>query len=255
MKKNKGKIVIGVLGAVAIVVVLVALMTVKPSPAVASQEETGNGAPSGWHFTLNILGKDWEGKDPVGCGEGHRIFVKLGDPPSTGKAPKTTRIYLSEGPEFRVLDCDGTDGRAEFQLPDPNGGNDRCTAYSVFVRALGKPGGKAVMTTCASDPCTGEEICSEESVVIERTKGGKSKFVNVSKELLTICAYVCLERDPNTGECIEGDWMRLYLFDPLLEDYLWKYNNNGLRHAQLRFYLKETCYTTEEWDCKGPAPG
>lgn len=226
------------------VVLAVALMATGVGVALASQDVTGNGAPSGPHFNLNIIGKDKE-MGITECGNGHRIFVPLGDENNK----KTARIYLIEGDEFAVLDCDGTDGKASFQLPDPDPGDgSMCTAYSVYVRPLGKPNGKAKITTCATDPLTDEELCSVESVNLERTKG-KQKFVNVSKELLTICAEVCVEVDPDTGACIAWEWMRLYLFDPILQDYLWKYDNNGLKLCQMRFYPQETCYDEAGWAC------
>ena len=42
---------------------------------------------------------------------------------------------LDEAGSFAVLDKNGTDGRAEFQMPAPVGG----TAYAVYARALGTP--------------------------------------------------------------------------------------------------------------------
>src|ERR1051326_8757367 len=97
----------------------------------AAQAVTGNGSPSGAHYNLNIIGVP-KGKTADMTGDnGHRIFVSL-----TGK----TNILLSQG-DFQVLDANGTDGSASFQLPNPDPDNDGVTVYSVFARALGKPGG------------------------------------------------------------------------------------------------------------------
>lgn len=200
----------------------------------------GNGAPSGPHYNLNLIGVDNPKNANIGCGEGHRIFMGLGK-----NGTSTTRIYLTEAPDattFDVIDCDGTDGSAAFMLPDPDpedGSN--CTLYSVYIRALGTPKGHAVMTTCATDPLTNEEVCSVETIQLQHTKGASPKFVNVSKELLTMCVYVCTELDPISGECIAWEWKRVYLFDEELQDYLWKIDNDGLKLAQLRFYLEPTC--------------
>jgi hypothetical protein len=80
---------------------------------------------------------------------GHRIFVPL-----SGKA----KIELKEGLDFAVLDANGTDGPAQFQLPNPGldpylvgdtAGKDTVSDYSVYVRPLGKPDGWATITTCA----------------------------------------------------------------------------------------------------------
>ena len=195
----------------------------------------GNDLPSGPHYNLNLIGME-KGKNPnMGCGEGHRIFVQL------DKSERvTTRILLEEG-DFAVIDCDGTDGEAKFQLPNPDPDGDGVTAYSVFIRLRGKPGGDIRMDTCATDPLTGEEVCSDYKVIEVRETGkGKNKFINVSKELLYIYAWVCVDYDEVNEICLEDEYMRVPLFSDLLEDYLWQYNNNGVKIAQLRFYEVET---------------
>ncbi|MBI4396538.1 MAG: hypothetical protein HY548_05550 [Elusimicrobia bacterium] len=177
----------------------------------------GSGAPSGPHYNLNIIGVP---KDKTATMEsGHRIFVPL---------EGNTQIMLAQG-EFEVLDGNGTDGRAEFQLPNPDPDNTGTTSYSVYARALGKPGGQSETTTCATDPATGETYCSVESMVQVRGKG-KSSFTNVSKELLTVYADV-------DGD---GKLDRMSLFDPALENYYWEYDNNGMKIVQLRFYQQST---------------
>lgn len=147
--------------------------------------------------------------------QGHRIFVPL-----MGK----TKILLSEG-DFQVLDANGTDGSASFRLPSPDPDGDGITSYSVFARALGKPGGSARIVTCATDPVTMEEVCSTLSYIAVRNSG-KSSFTNVSAELLFI--YADLDGD--------GRDERYSLFDDRLQDYFWEYDNTGLKLLQLRFY-------------------
>jgi hypothetical protein len=176
----------------------------------------GNGAPKGAHYNLNIIGVPKSKTASMDGNNGHRIFVPL-----QGK----TKILLSEGPDFKVLDANGTDGSAKFQLPNPDPDNDGVTAYSVFARSLGKPGGSAQITACAIDPDTLEEVCSTESLLMVREKGG-AKFVNVSAELLYV--YADLDGD--------GRIERMPLFDDRLENYFWSYDNRGLKLLQLRFY-------------------
>lgn len=178
-----------------------------------------NGAPSGAHFNLNLIGVPKSKSADMSGNNGHRIFVAL-----TGKS----KIMLSEGP-FAVLDANGTDGSASFQLPSPDPENDGVTEYSVFTRALGKPGGSSTMTTCATDPVSGDEFCSIYSTVSVRTKG-KSTFTNVSRELLY--AFVDLDGD--------GSVERYPLFDDGLIDYYWDYDNAGLKLLQMRFYAIPT---------------
>jgi hypothetical protein len=181
----------------------------------AAKKAVGNGSPSGAHFNLNIIGMAKDKSADMSGNNGHRIFVAL---------VGNTKIMLKEG-SFQVLDANGTDGRAEFQLPNPDPENDGVTEYSVFARALGKPGGSSTTTTCATDLATGEEYCSIYSVVLVRTKG-KSSFSNVSRELLYV--YADIDGD--------GSVERLPLFDEALDEYFWSYDNRGLRLAQLRFY-------------------
>ena len=180
-----------------------------------SQANASNGAPSGAHYNLNIIGVP-KGKSAAMTGNmGHRIFVPL-----NGK----TKIMLSQG-SFQVLDANGTDGQAAFQLPNPDADNDGQTTYSVFARALGKPGGSARIETCATDPLTMEEVCSTLNYVAVREKG-KSSFTNVTSALLYI--YADLDGD--------GTDERYPLFDDRLQDYFWSYDNSGLKLLQLRFY-------------------
>lgn len=181
----------------------------------------GNGAPSGAHYNLNIIGVSNPKTADMTNSDGHRIFVNL---------EGNTKIGLAEGSEFKVLDANGTDGNgAKFQLPNPDPNNTGVTSYSVYARALGKPNGSANMTTCAQwlNPETGiyEELCSLAVLQVERTKG-QQKFENVSKELLYI--YVDLNGD--------GIAERYNIFADELQDYFWSYDNNGLKLLQLRFY-------------------
>lgn len=206
--------------------------TPTPSPSLGVAR-TGNGAPSGAHYTLNIIGME-KGKTADMTGDnGRRMFVSLGQ----RDGAVSTRINLTMG-DFGVIDANGTDGVASFSLPHPDPDGDGVTAYSVYVRALGKPGGKATMQTCYDDAQTGETWCAVdyvggvEPITIERTKGGVAKFENVSKDLLYV--DVCTSYDTETGECTA--WDQLPLFSDELDAYFWQYDNEGLRLAQLRFY-------------------
>ncbi len=75
--------------------------------AAAQKASTGNGAPSGPHFNLNIIGVSHD-KNPNmnGNGSGNVIFVDLGT--RTGDAV-TTKILLSQAADgvFDVLDKNG----------------------------------------------------------------------------------------------------------------------------------------------------
>ncbi len=202
----------------AVVAVAIGLLfTVKTKAAAIA----GNGAPNGAHYNLNIIGVSKEigvSKDKAALmdsNSGHRIFVPL-----YGKI----KVNLLPGTDFAVLDANGTDGNgATFSLPNPDPDNDGVTSYTVWARALGKPGGTSTTTPCAYTD--GVEYCSTSNVVLVREKG-KSSFTNVTSQLL----YVYVDLD---GDGVEE---RYPLFDPALQDYFWSYDNNGMKLAQFRFY-------------------
>ena len=236
--------------------------------AVPANAQTGNGAPSGPHYNLNIIGID---KDKVKTStmtgsDRHTIFVQLG---TTGAPnPKTSYIYLVPGADFQVCDgnsfdpaydCSGTQFKsvgAVFSLPcntnisAPTAGDvnllEACdptdnipdASYAVFARGLGKPGKNgtdpyAVMTTCATDLVTNEIVCSTENTLDVGAlvrKTGKTVFKDVTKELTSL--MVCVV-DPIT---LVETCTRYALFDNDFMDFFWQYDNFGLKLAQLRFY-------------------
>lgn len=188
---------------------------------------TGNGAPSGFHYTLNIIGVSKNKNANMDSGSGSVIFVDLGT--KTGTAV-TTRILLSQSTDgtFAVLDKNGTDGEASYQLPTPG-------TYTVWARPLGKPEGFATLTTCAEDVtgngATTDEVCSTANEVFVRGTG-KSSFRNVTTNLTTI--FIDPIEDAAAVTACGGTTVSL--FDPCLEGYFWKYDNNGLKLLQIRFY-------------------
>jgi hypothetical protein len=216
---------------------------------------------TGAHETLNIIGvqkiKSAE-MDAVESdhGVGSVIFVNLNGP---------SKICLVEGDEFAVLDKNGTDGDgATFQMEDPDldpyiigdeDGADTMSAYSIYVRPLGKPEGWAKITTCADvvlselEEFLGNDdiavlndaglfggICSIESVPVEVTTRhkGKSTFANVTAELTTIVLEVAIYDD--LGVLIDTIYVRVPIFDDILENEYWQYENHGLKLLQVRIY-------------------
>lgn len=191
----------------------------SPDAALASVASTGNGAPSGAHYNLNIIGVPQDKSPDFSGGNGGRIFVDL---------VGSTKINLTMG-DFQVLDANGTDGVAAFQLPNPDDGSGQL-AYSVWVRALGTPGGSATMTSCFTELSTATTWCNSGSLVVSLNRlAGGSKFVDVSKQLLQVCANV--STDP-----LVTDLQLVPLFSSLGTDYFWQYDNTGLKLAQMRFY-------------------
>ena len=200
-----------------------AAMTVTAA-AAAQKASTGNGAPSGSHFNLNIIGVAHDKSPNMNKGSGDVIFVGLG----TSSDAVTTKILLSQtaDSEFAVLDKNGTDGEASFALPLPG-------SYTVWARALGTPGGQSKIATCATfiDPTTFTStiLCSTDNAVFVRGKG-KSSFRDVTSALTTITLV------PGSPAELACATPTVSLFAPCLQDFLWQYDNNGLRLLQVRFY-------------------
>jgi hypothetical protein len=238
------------------IVLLALLATLVASPALA---QTGNGAPNGPHYNLNIIGIDPEKAKKVDMTDSnrHTIFVKLGVRKQDGTGAVETKIYLGASDDFVVCDGNGFDEAhdctgtlvsqslygAVFGLPcntnlsDPDGAGpgtlvpcdvNETAAYQVWARALGSPKGnpQSTTTTCATDPSDNSLVCSTEHMVLVRERGTRSVFKEYTNELTSILAD------------IDGDGIadRVSLFAGGLVDWYWNYVNEGVRLAQIRFY-------------------
>ena len=213
--------------AVAILATLSGVTVAAKSPEV---QDNSNGAPSGAHFNLNVIGwaqsdqnngDEWNGNDL--SGNGHRIFIPLKttwnkDPKTTTDEPnepgvsgttvgpqKGVKIKVQWDTNFAVIDCDATDGEAILQMPE--GG------FDIYVRALGKPGGALDLDAYIIE---GGYYYYVGHVDIDRPNGGKSKFEDISRILI-------------------------YQSNPVwdYDEYFWQLYNNGLRLAQFRFYYTD----------------
>ena len=227
--------------------------TTASTTTTASVATTGNGAPSGSHYNLNIIGVPKDKTAAMTGGDGHRIFVQLyggEDAVSlngklSNQLVKVNKIFLQPAPageSFQVLDANATDANgALFQLPA-----DVSSTWTVWGRALGTPGGKANMTTCATtaglDGILGtaddEVICSMGTLSLERTKG-KQTFTNVSGDLLFITLAVDPALNTSLATCLgvtSISTVAVSLFNGCLQNYFWNYDNQGLKLLQLRFY-------------------
>lgn len=193
--------------------------------------QNGNGAPNGSHYSLNIIGVARDKNAQPDWSSGHVIFVALGGKRG-GDTAVTTKILLSQSADgsFDVLDKNGTDGEASFSLPAPGG-------YTVWARALGKPGGQAKITTCATDSTLADAgtVCSTQNEVFVRGTG-KSNFRNVTAALTTIVLDPVAD-SAAVAAC--GD-TTVDLFATCLIGYFWQYDNNGLKLLQVRFYPKQS---------------
>jgi hypothetical protein len=202
-----------------LVVTCVASSAVFASAALAG---TGNGAPSGPHFNLNIHGAPPTAQLFSGNNQ-NDIFVPLNG---------SCKIMLAQSLtyDFQVLQPDCVNyPTAQFSLPAPcaiSSTTGLCTSttttYSVWARALGKPGGSSNTTPCFTDT-TNTTYCSIYSYVAVRGTGG-SKFTDQTSNLLFI------------SQCVSGSTVTTPIFGNSNYQYFWQYDNQGLKLAQLRFY-------------------
>jgi len=232
---------------------VVMILAFSIAPVVAGPAGTPDGANR--VFKMNIIGVP-KGKTADMTGNnGSRIFVNL---------TKPSAIWLVEGGTFEILDANGTDNDgAKFQMPAPGlepynlsdkGDADVWSDYSIYIRSLGKPGGWASITTCADlvdstfagllsgqfrsvlnrDGLFGGYASVEQvgQAITERPKG-KSQFTNVTAELTSIVFKVEVELE--SGEIIV-EYIRVPIFDDIIENEYWEYDNHGLKLLQVWIY-------------------
>lgn len=262
-----------------IITTLIVLMFAGTAWALESEDGT---KLTGKHYNLNIIGvQNIKTADmDSDTGTGGVIFVNLNGKSKIGLVESGSADAPEvDSDDYAVLDKNGTDkDGALLALPDPGldpyivGDDmtdvDTMSDYSVFVRPLGKPLGYAKITTCAEvvvsefmeyfekDGVTVlndaaaldvDAVASIEQVgtdVTFRTKG-KTTFVNVTAELLTIVLKVEVWVDANEdGYVDEGEvetvYARIPIFDDILQGEYWEYDNYDLKLLQVRFYPIET---------------
>jgi hypothetical protein len=218
------------------IAMILAMALIVSSVAAAG----GNGIDlKGQHYNLNLIGskfvKNWE---PTQDSNSHVIFVAM------GKGERvSTQIYLQKAPEgesFDVIDGNGADGYALFQLPKPYVGdpdlNDSASeclsTYQIYVRVVAGKGSGNITTKACNDTATGDGICtmadgttwvhSDGVVDLEKNR----KFQQVTHELTTVM--------------IEGTHYGLFSEKALelygVDTYFWELMNDGLKNIQIRFY-------------------
>jgi len=204
---------------------LVVALVVGLFPSIAGAGDM----PNGTHYNLNIIAVPPNNRpDDSNLSNRHTIFAPL----NTVKGNVDCRILLTNGGTtfgFQVVDGFCLDGDASFILPDPDPNNTGIAEYQVWLALAGKPGGGSNLTTCKVDTVTNEDVCSLENTITltGNRDPGKPRWVNVTKQLLTLC----LDTDAD-NVCDK----REFLFDDKNTQYLWQYDNFGNRIAKLRFY-------------------
>jgi hypothetical protein len=211
---------------------------------------------SGPHYNLNFIGVSKDKTVPSMEGSNrHTIFVPLD---SGEDVSRQVKIYFVIGEDFQVLDGNATDdNEAYIQVPyeyceDYVTGCEDLLSYDVYAVGLGKPNGGAIITAeCTYD----EEVVNEDgdaglgctdtllmgSFDIDRVKG-KPHRKNITD---IFRATGCLDVGGEEGVCDEGDleFRNIWIFNiEQLIEYMWDYDNNGLKLMQTRFYPTTSGY-------------
>lgn len=242
-------------------------------------------------FKFNIIGVS-NPKNDMDQGAGKVIFVNLNDPSQIklvcSDDPEVLEMYDGlEAGSFDILDKDATDSGkndpspgAILALPDPDldpyivgqqGDADVWSAYSIYIRSLGRPGGWATITTCAdlldsafagllpgslvrvlnrAGLFGGYASVEQVTRAITERPQGKSIFTNVTAELLTIVFKVEVQTgvDAEGNPIIETFYVRVPIFDDILENEYWEYDNNGLKLLQIWIYDNQTDVSAGDGD-------
>jgi hypothetical protein len=178
------------------------LMSLMALPLLQPVYATGNEAPSGRHFNLNIIGVPKEKNDNFDGGQGSRIFVSR-----TGQ----TQFYVHGGDSYQVLDHDGTDGKVGSGLADPgivfpyDAAADQTWRVQIWVRLLGPKGSEVAWTSYYYD-VVGDTYVLWSSFTLDKS----SKF------------------SLRTGDLLANGY----------QDMLWEFAPlNNFRLCQMRIYL------------------
>ena len=124
-----------IISSLIIAMVLSLGITFADKPQDDEGDYMGNGAPSGKHETINIIGVNPKKDDWSGGGQGSVIFVDR-----TGK----TTFYVSGGQNFQIVDHDGTDGYVGTNVPGTTAvPDDPDTPEDETV--IGDPGGAGLI--------------------------------------------------------------------------------------------------------------
>ncbi len=135
-------------------------------PAIAAGN--GNGAPSGPHYNLNLIGVPKEKNANFDGGEGARIFVSRTGP---------TQFYVHGGDAYEIMDHDGTDGKVGTSLADPGiifpyDATDLNNTWhlQIWVRLVGPMGSEVKWNASYYDVVNGTYVLWSEFNLVKDSK-------------------------------------------------------------------------------------
>ena len=157
------------LSTVCLGLVVVAMLSVTALTALAyTGVATGNGAPNGKHFNLNIIGVPHQKNANFDGGEGARIFVARNGP---------TQFYVHGGDSYQILDHDGTDGKVGTGVANPGivfpydaSAVDQTWRVQIWVRLLGPAGSEVKWNASYYDELGQIYVLWSEFTLVKDTK-------------------------------------------------------------------------------------
>ena len=206
------------------------VLTMAATPVFAG---IGNEIPdNGEHYNLNIIGVPHGKKVDMANSNRHTIFVPLGK----GGDVKSCRIYVIRNvinpDQFQVLDGNATDGEATIAVPF----KDYSTlSFNVYATALGKPGGKVNVDANITfeDGTYGSLLMG--SFYLKRDRS-KPRPVDIS-DIFRASGWIDVDESGDFNSDIDMSFDNVWVFNvPTLLEYLWDYDNQGLKLMQIRFY-------------------
>jgi len=196
-----------------LVLVFFATILVATTPAMALSPGQDFNGP---HYTLNVIGVQKD-KNPTAEGwfdsERHTLFVPL---------DRKINLYMQQGDAFAVIDADGTDGTARFQLGPGY--------YEVYAVALGKPNGYTIISPEATfNATTATTEFYLGSIQLEHAK--KPSWQRVTGLFIADVALY------DSDGALINEYDNTWIFNiPELLSYWWNYDNHGCKLLQVRFY-------------------
>ncbi len=155
--------------AAVLAVAVTAMLTVTGlSTAVYPAAVSGNGAPKGHHYNLNLIGVPNQKNDNFDGGNGSRIFVSRTGP---------TQFYVHGGDSYEVLDHDGTDGKVGKSVSDPGiifpydaADVNQTWHVQIWIRLLGPANSQVKWNASYYDAVNGTYVLWSEFNLAKDTK-------------------------------------------------------------------------------------
>jgi hypothetical protein len=174
--------------------------------------DNGNGAPSGKHYNLNIIGVPNEKNANFDGGNGSRIFVLR-----TGQ----TLFYVYGGDAYEVKDHDGTDGK----VGQPGRGYANAGIVLPYLAGAG-------------DPCEGDGGAWQVEIWV-RLVGPKDSSIHMKSEYFDGSEWL-LVGEFNLDKSSKFSLKTGALLKDGYRDIIWTLDQkNKFRNLQMRIYEKD----------------